>query len=181
MSVKDTFKSVDHPDFEVHNFHTLAAKVGFSPTGLAHMYSQGRFQMIATNFESSKNCFAITKAEIERIKKLKSGESTSRYREEVPQEKVEINEPLPSEINKQIIALATKYGFLRQCITMYLHGQLNYRECLEQMVISMMNEHAAQGDLLMEITQENFELFKQLPQLTYEQPSMPTLPERSEA
>src|SRR5688572_16574868 len=177
MSVKDTFKHVDHPDFEVHNFHTLAAKVGFSPTGLAHMYSQQRFQLIATNFHSAKNCFAITKAEIERIKLLKTGESTSRYREDGA-ERIIVEEPLPGDIPKNIIALATRYGFLRQLIAMYLHGQINYRECLEQMVTSMMDEYTAQGDLLMEVTQENFELFKLTP--GYEQSQVPALPERGD-
>lgn len=71
-SKKDLFIHVDHPDFEVHNFSSLAEKTGWSPTGLADLYAMSRFKLIATNFYASKNMFAILKSEIAFIKALRA-------------------------------------------------------------------------------------------------------------
>jgi hypothetical protein len=68
MSKKDKFINVDHPEFEVHNFHSLAELVGYSPTGLQDLYARHEFKMIATNFYKSKNMFAITKEEIDKLR-----------------------------------------------------------------------------------------------------------------
>lgn len=77
-SIKDLFIHVDHPDFEVHNFSSLAEKTGWSPTGLSDAYAQGRFTLIATNFYSSKNMFAIKKSEIAYVKALRDTVSQKR-------------------------------------------------------------------------------------------------------
>ena len=68
---KDNFIHVDHPTFEVHNFHTLAKATGYSATGLAGLYSRQAFPMLATNFGKAKNCFAIEKTVIEKLKQRK--------------------------------------------------------------------------------------------------------------
>lgn len=97
------------------------------------------------------------------------------------QHKKDKRDPDASELNRDIIRLSYKYGFIRQFIALYLHGEVTWTETLEHIIVAMMREYEDQGQLLMEVTQENFDLAKQLPSLLYEQPKVPTLPERSDS
>jgi hypothetical protein len=72
---KTQFVHVDHPQFEAHNFHSLARATGYSATGLAMMYANGVYPMLATNFGKAKNCFVVGK---EVIKMLKARKEKSR-------------------------------------------------------------------------------------------------------
>lgn len=90
------------------------------------------------------------------------------------------NDPDAAQLNRDIIRLSYKYGFIRQFISLYLHGEVTWKETLEHIIVAMMREYEDQGKLLDEIIQENFDLSKNLPALLYEQPKMPALPERGE-
>ena len=70
--MKKDFIHVDNPEFEVHNFFSLSEVTGYHATNLQQMYGKQRITFIATNFYKSKNMFAITKQEINRIRALRA-------------------------------------------------------------------------------------------------------------
>jgi len=70
--MKSDYLHVAHPDFEVHNFSSLMERVGYHATQLQQMYGYGKFQLLATNFTSSKNMFAISKMEIKRLQEMRA-------------------------------------------------------------------------------------------------------------
>jgi hypothetical protein len=76
---KTEFVHVDHPTFAVHNFHSLARATGYSATGLANMYANGVFPMLATNFGKAKNSFAIDKRVVTMLIERKRNSVIKRY------------------------------------------------------------------------------------------------------
>lgn len=80
---------VEHPDFEVHSFHSLARKIGRSANGLSYAVRVGNIKVIAFNHQNVRNIFAISKTEIERISLTKPGKhikNDSRSIHQVPQD-----------------------------------------------------------------------------------------------
>lgn len=64
---------VEHPEFEVHSFHSLARCCNRSATGLSYGVRVGSIKVIAFNHQNARNVFAISKTEIERLSLTKPG------------------------------------------------------------------------------------------------------------
>lgn len=64
------------------------------------------------------------------------------------------NDPKPNDINPEIIRLARQNAFLRGPLELFLTGEVTWQEALETMLLLMMKEYKAQGDLLVSVIQE---------------------------
>jgi hypothetical protein len=58
---------VEHPEIEVHSFHTLSRSTGYSPHQLVNLLNTGVFSVLALRHTHHKNIFAVTKSEISKI------------------------------------------------------------------------------------------------------------------
>jgi hypothetical protein len=96
------------------------------------------------------------------------------------QQKKNPNDPDASDLNPEIVRIANRNGFLRGFISMYLHGQLTWQETLENMVVTMMKEYDAQGQIMVDALQDVILLGGNKSQsvLAYGNSQVPTLPER---
>lgn len=59
--------SVEHPEIEVHTFHSLGRATGISPTGLAYLYHLGRIEVLCSRIDPGMNLLVLTKIEIKRL------------------------------------------------------------------------------------------------------------------
>jgi hypothetical protein len=61
-------RNIDHPDFEVHTWHSLGRAVNRHPTGLERNFRKGLLKLLAFRHDPMHNVLAISREEIAKLK-----------------------------------------------------------------------------------------------------------------